>query len=67
MPKRDWPPLVCFACGHVIGERDGFVYRVVDGREGVWCPGCVPQPPSSADREDAGYREAEVPTGRREA
>jgi hypothetical protein len=34
--------LVCAACGHVIGPRDGCVYRVIDGREGVWCPTCVP-------------------------
>jgi hypothetical protein len=39
MARRDPRELVCAACGHVIGPRDGFVYRVIDGREGVWCPG----------------------------
>jgi hypothetical protein len=34
--------LVCSACGHVIGPGDSFVYRVIGGREGLWCPGCVP-------------------------
>jgi hypothetical protein len=53
MARRDPPELVCVACGHVIGLRDGFVYRVIDGREGVWCPGCAPGAGSSG-REDAG-------------
>jgi hypothetical protein len=68
MAKRDRPPLVCAACDHLIGPRDSFVYRVVDGTEGVWCPGCAPRSRStSADRDCAGNRETEAATVHRDS
>jgi hypothetical protein len=53
-PKPDPPPLVCAACGHVSGPRDRFVYRVIDGAEGVWCPSCVPDRDAEARGSEGG-------------
>jgi hypothetical protein len=66
MARRDPPEFVCAACGHVIGLRDGVVYRVIDGREGVWCLACAPGA-RSAGREDAGKLDDEAAAARRDA
>jgi hypothetical protein len=48
MAEHEWAPQVCVACGHVIGKRDGVVYKVIDGKEGIWCPGCAPKSSASS-------------------